>query len=66
MANPLYNDLGNNMPGGINQQAFDAFKATVTGDPKAIVQNLLNTGQMSQQQFNQLSMMANVLQGKLK
>lgn len=30
-------------------------------DPKAAVQHLMNSGQMSQQQFNQLSNMANQL-----
>lgn len=33
-------------------------------DPKAKVQELLNSGQMTQEQFNQYRMMANQLTGK--
>lgn len=33
-------------------------------DPKQIVQNLLNSGQMTQSQFNQFSNIANQLLGK--
>lgn len=66
MANPLFNMLGGANPQANNiQQQFDQFKATVNGDPKAMVQSLLNSGQMSQEQFNQLSAMANVLKGSL-
>lgn len=32
-------------------------------DPQMVVQNMLNTGQMSQQQFNQCRMMANQIMG---
>ena len=66
MANPLFNMLsGNQTVASDMQSQFDQFKATVNGDPKAMVQSLLNSGQMSQEQFNQLSMMANALRGSL-
>lgn len=32
-------------------------------DPQMVVQNMLNSGQMSQQQFNQCRMMANQIMG---
>jgi hypothetical protein len=35
-----------------------AFKKSFTGNPKDEVQRLLNSGQMSQQQFNQFSQIA--------
>jgi hypothetical protein len=35
-----------------------AFKRSFTGNPKDEVQRLLNSGQMSQQQFNQFSQIA--------
>lgn len=63
--NPLYNMFGNqpqaNNPFGnamnvINQ--FNQFRSTFQGDPQQKVQELLNSGQMSQEQFNQLSNMA--------
>jgi hypothetical protein len=37
---------------------FNQFKKSFQGDPKAQVQELLNTGRMSQAQFNQLRQMA--------
>lgn len=60
--NPLYQMFGGNQPqGGGNDilSRFNQFKQNFNGDPKAKVQELLNTGQMSQEQFNQLSQMAN-------
>lgn len=41
---------------------FNRFKNQYNGDPRLAVQNLLNTGRMSQAQFNQLQSMANELQ----
>ena len=64
MANPLFSQLSGNDPNGLQEQ-FDQFKRTVQGDPKAIVENLVATGQMSQQQFNMLSNLANVYKGWL-
>ena len=61
MANPLYNVFGGNAPiNPIAQLVRDAknFKKTFTGNPKDEVQRLLNSGQMSQQQFNQFSQIA--------
>lgn len=37
---------------------FNAFRSEFQGDPRQKVQEMLNSGQMSQQQFNQLSAMA--------
>ena len=61
MANPLYNMFGGNAPmNPIAQLVKDAkaFKKSFTGNPKDEVQRLLNSGQMSQQQFNQFSQIA--------
>ena len=52
--------FGNN-PFAIMQQ-FQQFKANFQGDPKQKVQDLLNSGQMSQQQFNYLSNLAQQFQ----
>lgn len=62
--NPFYNpqQQGNNFgPFGnmMNMmQQFNNFRQTFQGDPKQKVQELLNSGQMTQDQFNQLSQMA--------
>lgn len=50
-------------------QQFQNFKQTFmrqnpTGNPQAMVQQLLNSGKMSQQQFEQLRNMANMLTGQ--
>ena len=38
------------------------FARTFSGNPEQIVRNMLQTGQMSQQQFNQLSRQASQIQ----
>ena len=59
MANPLFNMMGNqtNPMTDIIRQAKD-FKKQFTGNPRQEVERLLQTGRMSQQQFNQFSQMA--------
>lgn len=63
MPNPLYNQQMQQLPGGLQNMlnAFQQFKGTFTGDPEKQVQALLNSGRMSQQQYNQLSQMAQSL-----
>lgn len=56
MANPLFNQL-NNTPLNLMQQ-FNDFKNTFKGNPRDEVQRLLNSGQMSQAQYNELQSMA--------
>ena len=61
MANPLYNMFGGNAPMNPMAQLVrdaKAFRKSFTGNPKDEVQRLLNSGQMSQQQFNQFSQIA--------
>ena len=59
MSNPLYNSTNNqqNPFAQIIKQARD-FRKQFTGNPRDEVQRLLNSGQMSQQQFNQFSQIA--------
>lgn len=45
---------------------FNQFKNSFSGDPKAKVQELLNSGQMTQQQFQQLSQAATQFQNMMK
>lgn len=70
MANPLFDAMGGSkqqMPGLQNMvQAFQQFRTAFTGDPQQQVQQLLNSGRMTQQQYNQLAQMANQLIGMLK
>ena len=59
MANHLFNTFGNNNQfGGLIQQA-QAFKRQFANiNPHAEVERLLNSGEMSQQQFNEYSQIA--------
>ena len=63
MSNPLFGMMGGNQPqmSGLMQR-FQQFKQAFTGDPKQRVQDLLNSGRISQQQYNQAVQMAQQLQ----
>jgi hypothetical protein len=45
---------------------FNQFRNTFRGDPKQQVQQLLNSGKMTQAQFNKLKQMADQIQGMIK
>lgn len=62
MSNPLFEQLNNGQNSNSMLQQFIQFKQNFNGDPRQTVQNLLNTGQMSQQQFNQLAQQATQMQ----
>ena len=47
-------------------QQFNEFKNSFQGDPKAEVQNLLNSGKMTQQQYNKLQNAATMFSKFLK
>ena len=67
--NPLFNILN----GGIQPQnsmmsmiaQLNQFRQTFQVNPKQQVQQLLNSGKMSQEQFNQLSQMATQIQNMM-
>ena len=71
MANPLFNGLGNNPmamlsqlrsnPLGLLKQFGFNVPANVNG-PDAIIQYLMNSGLMSQEQYNQLQRTASQIQ----
>lgn len=73
MASPLFNAFGNT---GMNNpvfgnmqnlmQRFNQFRKTFNGNPREQVQQLLNTGKMSQEQFTQLKQMAEQMQKMFK
>lgn len=67
MSNPLYNDLngGNTQQGGQRNLAPALLRHIqgFQGDPMQRLQSKLNSGEMSQQQYNQLRGMAeNIVQ----
>lgn len=61
MNNPLFNMMQNQMPNGIMQR-FQQFQQMFRGDPKQQVQQMLNSGKISQQQYNNAVQMAQQLQ----
>ena len=65
MANPLFNALGGQQMNPMAQLVADAkrMKQTFTGNPKAEVKKLLDSGAMTQEQFNQYAQIANQLVG---
>ena len=74
MANPFFNRFGNNQApnsgpfGNVTNlmSRFNEFKASFQGNPQEQVQQLLNSGKMSQEQFNQLSNLAKQFQSMMK
>lgn len=68
MNNSLFNDFNQNpmsqMGNFINQ--FNQFRSTFSGNPEAQVKQMLQSGRMSQEQFQQLSQMANQIMPLLK
>ena len=73
--NPIFNAMkqqqqmsNNNSPFGnfMNMvKNFNQFKSQFNGDPQQQVQQLIDSGKMSQEQFNQLSNMAKQFQSMM-
>lgn len=64
MANPLFNALNGQQTNPIQQLVADARKLRQTmQNPRAEVERLVQTGQMSQEQFNQFSQIAQQIVG---
>lgn len=66
MSNPLFNMFGGAMPnlgpmGNLIQQ-FQQFRQNFKGDPQQQVQQLLNSGRVSQEQYNQAVQLAQQFQ----
>lgn len=61
MANSMFSQFGNNIPVNSFSQIIEQakqLKRTLQGNPRETVQQLLNSGQMTQEQFNQYSQIA--------
>lgn len=64
MANPLFDQFGGQQTNPMQQLVADARKLKQTmQNPRAEVERLLQTGQMSQQKFNELSQIAQQIVG---
>lgn len=68
MSNPLFQMMGGNQMQNPMLQQLMQFKNNFKGDPRAQVQQMLNSGKVSQAQYDRAVQMANQLQkmmGKL-
>ena len=67
--NPLFNLLGGGTPMPTQMQSMlsqiQQFKNTFRGDPRQQIQQMLNSGRVSQAQYNQAVQMANMFQQML-
>lgn len=63
MSNPLFNELqGAAQPNALNiVQRFNAFRQNFRGDPRQQVQQLLNSGRVTQAQYNAAVQQAQLL-----
>lgn len=65
MGNPIYQQMGQQLNGhnvsGLMQR-FQQFQQMFKGDPRQQVQQLLNSGKVSQSQYNQAVQMAQQFQ----
>ena len=77
MANPLFGGSNGPIQNGSNMfgpfgnmmnfmNQFNQFRSNLSGNPQQMVQQMLQSGQMSQEQFNQLSGMANQIMPFIK
>ena len=65
MSNPLFDQYGNK--GGndfLNQ--FNQFKKNFSGNPQQMIQQMLNSGKITQEQFNRASQIANQMMRFMK
>lgn len=72
MGNPFFQAMGGGkMPGAMGNfqqmmQQFQQFKQTFTGDPKAEVEKLLQSGKINQEQLNMVQGLAKQFESFLK
>ena len=65
MPSPLYNQLQPQNSNNMLQQ-FLNFKKTFNGNPQQIIQNMINSGKITQAQVNQYAQQANDLYRQFK
>ena len=58
MSNPLFGIFGNMNPMSGIMQKFQQFQQMFRGDPRQQIQQMMNSGKINQQQYNQAVQMA--------
>ena len=59
--NPLYQQLQNQQPSNDFLTKFNQFRKSFTGDPRQQIQQMLNSGRITQDQYNMAVQRANAL-----
>lgn len=65
MSNPLFQMMNQTNPMSSLLQRFQQFQQTFRGDPRQQIQQLLNSGRVSQSQYNNAVQLAQQLQRML-
>ena len=65
MSNPLFDQFGNKGGNDFVSQ-FNQFKKTFSGNPQQMIQQMLNSGRITQDQLNQAMQKANQLMKLMK
>ena len=66
MPNPLFQQLAGSNKGNPMLQRIMQFKKMINGDPQQIVQNMISSGRISQEQVNQYAQQANEIYKQFK
>lgn len=66
MSNTLFNQLGGNAPMNPMLQQLMQFRKSFNGNPQQMVQSLMNSGRISQDQVNQYAQQANEIYKQMK
>lgn len=62
MSNPLYDQMSKEQPSMLQQ--FAQFKQNFRGNPQQIIQQMMQSGKISQEQFDKAVQTANRLMGR--
>ena len=65
MSNPLFNMMGGINPMNMMMQRLQQFRNMFTGDPRQQIQQLMNSGKVSQETYNQAYQQAQQIQRML-
>jgi hypothetical protein len=66
MPNPLYQQIGGGMPNNPMLQRLMQFKQMFNGNPQQMIQNMLNSGKLTQSQLNQYAKQTNEIYKQFK
>lgn len=65
MSNPLFNMMGGMNPMNMLMQRLQQFRQMFTGDPRQHIQQIMNSGKVSQDTYNQAYQQAQQIQRML-